>query len=176
MKNSLKTQLWIGFGVILASLALATAAIYYFSGDLAAQADRIIADKALISRQAAVVDILARLKREAPVAAAYLALIDKVLPTHDNLIGLPQWLDELGRAHGVTVIFAFQGNNVPMTASAPGADGFVMTVTGAPAEVASFLTDLELNSRGYLLSLDAFSFAGTGVDYKLSAQGRVFSR
>jgi hypothetical protein len=176
MKSDFKRQLWMSFGLIFGAVAVASAAIYFLSNDLTAQAEKIIADKNLIARQAAFVGVLASLKSDAPVAIQYTAAINKLLPVHDELIGFPQWLVNLGQTHNVSIASAFQGGDVPPTDEAPGTDGFSMGVTGNSTDIIAFLSDIESQAPAFLLSLDSFDFANTGSAYRLSTQGKLFSQ
>lgn len=176
MKNIFRKQLWISFGVVFGTIILAAAAIYFLSNDLNAQANKIISDKTLIDRQTAVLGVLAKLKSDAPTAAAYSALFDKLLPTHDALIGFPQWVAAIGKSHNVDATVVFQGNNTPTSTSAPAADGFSLTASGAMDDLTAFLADIESRAAGFLLSIDAIDLVDGGTTYRLTAQGRVFSR
>ena len=176
MKSNFKQSLWVSFGVIFGTILVASAALYFLSTDLAAQAEKIITDKALIAEQTGALDILASLKSDAMQAAPYAAAMGKLLPPHDELIGFPQWLTALGQAHNVSVSAAFQGNNVPVTDSAPGNDSFSMNASGASADLITFLRDLETRVPGFLLAIDTFDLGNTGPSYQLSAPGRLFSR
>ena len=176
MKNSFKTQLWVSLGVVFGTIIATGIGLYFLSGDLTAQGDKIITDKTLIARQTAVLGVLAQLKSDAPRAAQYQAAINKLLPAHDNLISFSPWLDALGQAHKVSVAFSFTGGNMAVTDTAPGSDGFSMSAQGAAADLAAFLGDLESQAPGFLLSIDSFDLINNGSDYKLSTQGRLFSK
>ncbi len=174
--EGLKRQLVIGFGVIGGSAAVALVALYFLAGSMTAQADKTTADQSSIAEETAMVSVLARLKSSAPEAAAYSAALTKLLPTHDNLIGFSPWLSAIAKTHNVSVSVAFQGGAAAATDAAPGSDGFSMTANGAAADLTAFLTDIETEAPGFLLSIDSFDLSNDGASYRLSAQGRVFSQ
>ncbi len=177
MKDIFKRQLWLGFGIIWGGVAVAAVALYFLSGSLSAHATKIVTDKALLARQTAVIGALASLKRDAAKSVTYKIAFNKLLPTHDELIGFSQWLNTIGRAHSVSPTISFRGGNIAATDAAPGSDGFFLNVTGGAADLVAFLDDLELRAPGFLLAIDSFNLANRGSDgYQLSVQGRLFSR
>lgn len=176
LKGSFKKQLWMSFGIIFGTVVIVSIGLYFLSSNLDAQASKIIADKALIARQVALLGSLAELKEDAPQAAAYTTAANTLLPSRDELINFPQWLTTLGQSHNVSVSFSFQGGTVPATDAAPGSDGFSLTVNGAIADLSAFLDDLEVHAP-FLVTIDSFDLVNNGAaGYRLSAQGKVFSQ
>ncbi len=176
MKKAIGRQLWLSFGIIMVSIGAAAYGLYYFSGNITTAADKIISDKNLISRQASVVSILAHLKNDAPLAASYDAAMNKLLPTHDQLIGFQQWVMDQGSKNGVDATFNFRGDNVAASPTSYGTDGFSLSVSGSEPAVTAFLEGIEIKADAYLLSIDSFDIVKDGNIYRLSLQGRVFSR
>ena len=176
MKRSFKAQLWISFGVIFVAIVLATVGMYFFSNDLTAQADKIVADRTLIAQQTAVLGVLAELKHDAPRAAQYAVAMGTLLPKHDDLIGFSGWLNSIAQAHKVSSSFSFRGDNVSASPSSPGTDGFTISVQGSAENLVAFLKDLETQAPGFLLVVDSFDLSSTGTDYRTVLQGRLFSR
>ncbi len=176
MTHSVKRPLLVSFGMVAVAVGAATYGLYYFSNDITAQTDKIVSDKTLLAQQTAAVSILARLKSDAPQAAVYAAAMDKLLPTHDGLIGFQQWLLDRGRADNVAVSFSYRGNNTPASPGNAGSDGFSLIVDGGGSAIMAFLGDIETKADAYLLSVDSFTLTSNGSSYELSIQGRVFSR
>jgi hypothetical protein len=176
MKNSFKKQLWISVGVIVGALVVASLGLYILSNDIAGQTQKIVNDKTEAAQQAAVLGILAQLKSDAPVAATYTAAMNKLVPTHDDLIEVPGWLNTLAANHNVSISFSFQGGNAPASESSFGTDGFTLSVEGAPSDIAAFLADMETNSPKFLLSVTSFNLMSNGSGYSLSVQGVFYSR
>jgi len=176
MKGNFKKQLWISFSIIFGAVAVASVALYFLSSDLDAQAAKIISDKTLVAQQTALVGILANLKSDAVQATQYAAAMNKLLPSHDELISFPQWIAAVGQAHAVSAVVTFQGNNAAATEALPGSDGFSLSATGAATDIVAFLNDLEMRSPGFLLAIDSFDLTNNGSSYQLSVQGRVFSK
>jgi hypothetical protein len=174
--KSFKKEWWMSGSIIVGTLVIAAAILYILSGDLSGQAGQIVADRAFIAGQNAALSDFAALKSNAANAVPYTNAMQKLLPTHDQLIGFPGWLASQGDVHNVSVSSAFQGTNTPATASAPGSDSFSLSATGAESDLAAFLGDLETKAQGYLLTIDSFELISEGGNYRLSAQGRVFSQ
>lgn len=175
MKN-FKKSLFVSIGIILAAIIAASGALYFFSNDLSGKTDKILSDKTMITERSAAVASLAQLKHDAPIAAAYTDAVNKLLPTHDDLIGFPNWIDGLAQAHNVGITVAFTGSNVPANGNLPGTDSFSLTATGALADLAAFLEDIELHAQNFIATIDTFNVVSSGSSYSLSLQGKVFSR
>ena len=174
--KGVRKQLLLSFGIILVAVGAATWGLYYYSGDITTQADKIISDKDLVTRQASIVGILASLKNDAPKAAIYTTAMEKLLPTHDELIGFQPWLMSRGQSDGVGLNFNFEGNSAPAPPGSYGADGFTLSVSGSTDQIIAFLQDIEIKANAYLLSIDSFDIARSGTTYSVTLQGRVFSR
>lgn len=174
--ESFKKQWWINFGIIFGIIIAAGAGLYYLSVNLAAQSAKIVSDRNLVAAQTAAVGNLARLKDESTRSAPYLAAMEKLLPTHDQLFGFSQWMSTLASAHGVSASVAFSGTKVQATDASLGSDNFSLTASGSLTNLISFLADMETKSPGFLLKIDSFNVASDQSGYTLSAQGKVFSR
>ena len=172
----LKKQLWMDFGIIFGCIAVASAALYFLESNLASQTAKIVAEKTAEAQQIAAVGILASLKDDAVQAAPYLTAMNQLLPTHDALIDFPQWMASVGQSNAVSVSVSFQGNAAPATATAPGTDPFSFSATGSAADLAAFLDDVEMKTPGFLVAIDSFDLLDIGPAYRLTGQGRVFSR
>jgi hypothetical protein len=171
-----KRQLIISFCIIVASVVAATVALYFVSGDIAAQVDKIQADRALIDQDTGALDVVSDLKEQLPQAVAYQNAIDQLLPTQDGLIGLGDWLNTIASAHQVTATVSFTGNLVPPTLAVPGESAFSLTVDGPLDDVVAFLSDIETKSSGFLLQISSFDVVDNNGSYQLTAQGNVFFR
>ncbi len=174
-KNSLP-GLWTSVSVIGGAIVVASVALYFLYANLDAEASKIIADKTAVANQSEEVNILAHLESDATKAAPYTAAMQQLLPTHDALIGFPQWLAGIGQAHNVNVTASFQGGTTAATLSAPGVDDFSFLATGALADLNAFLLDAEGNTPGFLVSVDSMELVNQGAAYQLKGNGRVFSR
>lgn len=176
MEKSFKRQLTVSMGIILGTFAVSAAALYLLSSDLSAHADKVISDKAFVAGQTEILGSLAALKSGAAQSAPYADAMKKLLPTHDALIGFPQWIVSVGHAHNVSVSFTFTGQNTGATDLSPGTDGFSLSASGSAADLVAFLDGLEMTGPGFLLAINAFDLTNNGSAYQLSAQGNLFSR
>lgn len=176
MEKGSASSLWVSIGIIGGAIVTAAVALYFLSNNIDAQASQIVSDKTTAARETEAVSMLARLESDAAQAAPYAAAMEQLLPTHDALIGFPQWVVGIGQAHAVSASVTFQGSGVPAAATTPGSDSFSLVATGALPDIVSFLDDIEVNVPGFLLTIDSFELVNNGAQYELSAQGRVFSR
>lgn len=173
---SFKRQLILSFGVIIASVAVATVAIYIVSGDIASQVQKIQADRALINQNSGALDVVADLRDQVPQADSYAAAIDQLLPNQDGLIGFSNWLDTIAAANQVSASASFAGGPTPPSASVPGELSFSLQVSGSLANITTFLNDIEAKSPGFLLEISSFNIVPSGGNEELTAQGNVFFR
>ncbi len=172
----MKREWIVGLCVIVIAIAGVSFGAYSFSSDLAAQSDKIISDKSFIDQQNSIVSQLAVLKNDASTTMPYLAAMQKLLPSHDSLIGFPDWVTGVGLSHSVAATAAFTGVNAPTTANVPASDGFTITASGSAANLVAFLKDAETESSGFLIAVDTFDLVSNANGYTLTAHGRVFSR
>lgn len=175
-KKNTMPGLWTSIGVIGATIAAASAVLYFLYGNLDAEASRIVANKTALANQTEAVTILAHLESDAAKAAPYETAMQQLLPTHDALIGFPQWVQGIGTAHHVSVIASFQGGAMAATPSTPGVDNFTFQANGSFTDLAAFLLDVEGNAPGFLVSVDSMEFINQGSQFQLKGNGRVFSR
>lgn len=173
---SFRRQLIISFLIIIASVAVATAALYFLSGDIVTQVAKVKTDRALIDQQSGALDVLADLKEEAPQAAAYQSSIDQILPTQDDLIGFGDWLNKIAAIDQVSANASFGGSLQPPTDMAPGQSTFSLEVDGSLPNIISFLNDIEAKAPGFLLQITAFNLAENGTTDRLTAQVNIFFR
>ncbi len=174
--RNLKREWWLSGGIIVGTLAASVVTLAFLSGDLSGQAAAIISDRGFIAGQNAALGNFAALKSDAAKAAPYMDAMRGLLPTHDALIGFPEWLNTVGGSHKVSVSVTFTGNDVAASGDTPGSQSFSLSATGAGSDVTSFLDDIETKAQGYLLSIDSFDLVNEGTDYRLTAQGNVFSQ
>lgn len=161
----------IGGGFLVAGVAL-----WWFSNDIQSLAEKVVAERSRIERRAGAIEILASLKRDAPATEEYRRAIDLVLPSRDQLLDFPRWLEGVARAHRLDVDFRFQGAQVAAGENVPGYVGFWMRTGGKLEEIVAFLKGLELENSRFLVSLDAFDIKEAAGNYELMSQGRVFFR
>ncbi len=175
-KERFTKQLWISFGIIVGSIAIAAGILAFFSGNISAQADAIVSDRAIVQSKIDALANLAQLESEAPQAAQYQSAIDKLLPDQYGLVTFTQWIDQLGVKDNVTANAAFQGSVVPSAGTAPGAVQFSFSVEGSPENIAAFLDGMNVKSAGFLVTLTSFDVTGSGSNENMTGQGTLFFR
>lgn len=174
MKENFKQRLWLGFGIILGSIIIASVALYFLSGDINTQAAAILDQKTADQNQTEAVANLANLKSAAPAAAQYEVAMDRLLPDQFGLVGFSQWLNQVGGQYGVTATFTFQGNPGAPTPGTLGTAAFSLTAQGPTIQdLTAFLHNIESQAPGFLLSISSFNLTG-GVNPSLTAQGILF--
>jgi hypothetical protein len=176
VKERFKKQLWISAGIIVLGVAIAAAALVFFSNDIAAQAKAITAARALVESKTDEVADLAALESGAPQAAQYQAAIDQLLPDQYSLVTFPQWLAALGGKYNVTTDATLNGSVVAPGAGIPGNEGFTFSAEGSPDDLTAFLDDMNTKATGFLMSITSFSVANDGTNETMTGQGTLFFR
>jgi len=173
-RNQFVKQLWISSGIILASVVILAAAIYYCIGDLSAQAGMIVDDRAALQNRTDAVADLARLKAGAPPAAQYQSAIDQLLPDQYGLVTFGSWLARVGNQYSVTTNATFQDSFVPPQGTSAGTAGFSFDAEGSPSNLIAFLDEIDTKSSGFLLTITSFDFTSDGTNAKVTGQGTIF--
>lgn len=175
MKIDFKKRMLVNGGIIAGTVAVAFGGLLYLSGDLRSHAAKLLNDRASIQAQTLAVEKFADLERDAPSAAQYQNAINTLIPDQYQLITFGQLLNGLGRTHGVTANFAFQGSPTTPAAGAIGTAPFSLNVQGPLNNVINFLQDLEVKSPAFLLSLNGFDLTNTNSgNANLSTQGNLY--
>jgi hypothetical protein len=167
-------RLWISAGIIVASLVIAFFALNYFSGDLAAQANTIVAVRATIQAQTDAVSNLAALEQQAPQAAQYQAGINALIPDQYALVGFSSWFTQEAKKYNVTASASFQGDMVQPTGAAPGTAQFTFDAEGSLSDLTTFLDAVSAKSKGFLVSFTTFDLSADGTNEKITGQGTLF--
>ena len=176
IKDRFTKQLYISLGIILASIAIAAGALYFFSGMLSSQADVIASDRVTVQSKTSAVADLARLEADASQATRYQAAIDQLLPDQYGLVTFTQWLAQLGAKYGVSTNAVFQGSIVPSSETTAGTAQFSFSAAGSPENIVAFLDGMNVKSSRFLISLTSFDVANDETNEKVTGQGILFFR
>jgi hypothetical protein len=175
-KERFARQLWISFGIIAGSIAIAAGILVFFSGNISAQADAIVSDRATVQSKTGALANLAQLESEAPQAAQYQSAINQLLPDQYGLVTFTQWIAQLGAKYAVTTNAAFQGSVVPSAGTTPGVAQFSFSAEGPPENISAFLDGMNVKSTGFLVTLTSFDVTGSGSNENMTGQGTLFFR
>lgn len=176
MPGHFRRYLWINIGIIAASFAVFGLIFYFMSRTLAAKADQILADRAVIANRAADTENLSQLKNSAAAAEKFQEKIDALLPSRDGLIAFPQFLDNLARTHSLELTFAFTNLPVPPAPPTPGYVEFNAVLRGSPASIRTFTDELEHRTTRFMVNLRDLEFSSSGGSARADLAGRVFFR
>ena len=179
MKDNFTKKVWISFGVILGSFIAASGALYYYSNDLTAQANKITIEQSSLAGETTALGSLASLKNDAPKADTYTAAIDQFSKDQYGIVDFNTWLGTVGKKDGVTVSSAFAGGGTPTslpTPSTPGVINFSLSINGPAGTTKQFLSDIETNLVGFPLTITSFDYTSDPSGEKVNAQGTLFFR
>jgi hypothetical protein len=167
-KKRFARQLWISFGIVVGSIAIAAGMSVFFSGNISAQADAIANDRTAVQSKTDALANFAQLE--------YQSAINQLLPDQYSLVTFTQWIAQLGAKYGVTANAAFQGSVVPSAGTTPGTAPFSFSVQGSPEKIAAFLDGMNTKSAGFLVTLTSFDVTGGGTNENMTGQGTLFFR
>lgn len=176
MPTHFRRELIVSLAIMGGSIVVSALVLFLLSRDLQSQAEKVVADRALINQRAAVVAALASLKTDASRAELYKRAMDKILVSQDQLLDFPRWLDGLSRVREIGLTFLFQGSQVAPQGDSPGYIAFSVDLIGKLNNLVDFLKDVEFQSPRFLVSLDSIDLTRNGSDYRILSQGRVFFR
>jgi Tfp pilus assembly protein PilO len=175
-KKRFARQLWISFGIVVGSVAIAAGILVFFSRNISTQADAIASDRVAVQSKTDALANLAQLESEAPQAAQYQSAINQLLPDQYGLVTFTQWISQLGAKYDVTTNAAFQGSVVPSAGTTPGTAQFSFSAEGSPEDIAAFLDGMNAKSAGFLVTLTSFDVTGSGSNENVTGQGTLFFR
>lgn len=176
MDARFKKRLWIGGGVIMASIFIASGAFYFLSGSITSKADKIVAQKTSARNNANAIANFATLATALPEATKYETAIQKLLPDQSGLISFNTWIGQIAQKYGVIATVAYQGDPTPATASVPGSANFTMTAQGPEGSIVSFLDYLSSQAQGFILTFNTFDFTNDQSQEGIIAQGTIYFR
>lgn len=174
MKNKFRRSVLVSSSIVLASFAVFSVGLYFASNNLSKEAEQVVINKDLLGRRTRILESLAELKRAAAEAELYQAQMDLLLPTQDQLIDFPRWLEGLARVHGAKVAFAFKGGGAEPTERSAGFTPFTLRVEGTYGNIVEFLKEFEIQSQRFLLTLEGVELVRSGNIHQFSTEGRVF--
>jgi hypothetical protein len=176
MPERFRKYVLVNTGIILGSFVLFGLIFYFMSQSLAAKADQILSDRAVIATRGADLENLSQLKANASAAETFQKKIDALLPAQDGLIGFSQFLNNMARTHSLGLVFNFTNPPVPPAAAAPGYVTFTAVVEGSAPNIRSFLEELEFKTSRFVVNLQAVDFSSPIDGARANLQGQVFFR
>jgi hypothetical protein len=175
-KSHFARQLWITFGVIAGSMAIAFGAFQFFSDRLTSQSAAIMNDRSVVVDNTDLVSSLAALRAQAALAEQYQAAMERLIPDQYGLVTFEQWFSDVGKQDGVVADASLQGSITPAQGSAPGSIQFAFTIDGPLNGVTGFLNDVNTTASGFIVSIGSFDVTANGASYHVAGQGTLFSR
>src|SRR3989344_2386433 len=162
MNDTFRRTFIIGASLIAGGFLIFTIFVYFVSGAITAEAEKISQNRDVIRNHSSLIEGLAKQKASSQEVKKFEQAINLILPPKDELVGLSDWLDGLSRAHNVGVSFNFSGDAVPAKDSDAGYIKFTMNASGSYSNIADFLRDVELKAPRYTISFDDFDLKKNG--------------
>ena len=150
--------------------------LYWFARDLRSEADAILTARNLTQGRSERLDTLDLLQEQAIEATGYQRQMDLLLPNQDQLLDFPAWIEGLASVRQVGVDFVFQGSETEPQGGAAGFADFSFVAQGGYDRLVSFLQDLEVAPRQFLLDFTAIKLSRAGDSFTATVDGKLFFR
>lgn len=174
MKDKFNKYLIFNFGGIFLAIIIAFVAYSFISQDITANTNKFVSDRDLISKQNDALASFSKIKQETAQITPYQTAMDKLLPSQNELINFPDWLQSMAGTYNVVETFSFASGTVQAKDLTPGYVDFSLIVDGASNDAIAFLKYIESSAPGFLLSLDSFSLLNSQQDTKITVAGKLF--
>jgi hypothetical protein len=174
MKDNFNKYLIFNFGGIFLAIIIAFVAYSFISQDITAKTNKFISDRTLISKQNDALASFSKIKQEVTKITPYQSAMDKLLPSQNELINFPDWLQGTAATFNVVETFSFASGTVPAKDLTPGSVNFSLAVDGMANDDISFLKYIESSAPGYLLSFTSFSLVNNPNDTKITLNGKIY--
>ncbi|MCL5733218.1 MAG: hypothetical protein M1334_00945 [Patescibacteria group bacterium] len=169
------------FQPLVVSSAIIIAAIIGFAlifnwqiSDLNSQAAQIVSQRTDLQNKIALLSALGDLKTQSAQAIQDQQKMDALLPTSDQLLDFPNWLDGLSRLNNVNMNFSFQGGQTSPTESAPGYIDFNLSLNGNLSDIINFMKATELSLPKYMINFTEINLSQSGSGVQVSLGGQLF--
>jgi hypothetical protein len=175
MDRQFRKKMWLGIGIIISSFAIFGALIFWLAGKIESDAAKAAASQTTVVNYNRALAILVELKGKESEIESYRKRLNALLPTKNDLIEFPKFLEERSRIHQVSINFSFKGGDaVEPQENRPGSVAFSLDVTGTLERLKSFFRELESGSAKFVSALDSLDVNLSGDEYRVTAQGRAF--
>lgn len=175
MGKSFKREVIFGISVIVGAIAVFFVGSSLLSKAIGDLSGGIAASKALLAKRSELIANLAEIKRSSQEVAIYRQKMNALLPVQEQLLNLPQALQNSASAHGVSLSFSFRGTQVLPQAGTAGTAGFSLDSSGKLDNLMLFLNDIEPGATRNIISIDSYDLSKVSEEnYHLVLQGRAF--
>ena len=174
MKDNFNKYLIFNFGGIFLAIIIAFVVYSFISQDITANTNKFISNRDLILRQDNALSSFSKIKEEMTQIAPYQTAMDKLLPSQNELINFPDWLQNTAGMYNVVETFSFASGTVESKGLDPGYINFSLVVDGSSDDAISFLKYIESSAPGFLLSFSSFSLLNSQNDTKITVAGKLF--
>ena len=170
-----KYQLAINISLITGSLLIFALVFYWLSQKIDKQAETIAATRSELLLTSRSSELLAHFKKDAPEAQDYTLLIQRFIPSYEELVGqFPAWLNGLAANYKLPLDFRFQNEPILSQENVPGYIPINFQTSGSFDSLAAFVKELEMVSPKFFISLSSVEMRRDGAQYHLSCQGKVY--
>ena len=168
----LTPKIIINISIILGFLLLVGWLLSTLSNELESKAQDVEEQKSEIASRIKSISDLAQLREDALEAQPAIGKLQNALPTRNQLVSVPRYLDTLARENSVTVRFNFVGEEVAPGENEAGHSSFTLNVIGNYGNILNFIEDLEKGS--FLVKLDSFSITLERTNFDVDLRGIIY--
>ncbi|MGB9608805.1 MAG: type 4a pilus biogenesis protein PilO [Minisyncoccia bacterium] len=175
MNNNFKKQIIISISIIVFVLLVSFALFKYLSDAIIKKAEEIQSLRNSIAIFTKSLSNLAKLKEVAPQVDLYQNKLKLLLPSKDELIDLPQWINDAAKANQVNATLNFKPGGKNPENNSPGFELFLIEINGSLSNIEKFLYTIEVVSPKFILNIDSFNVSESNENnYQFSGSGRAF--
>lgn len=149
----------------------------FLSGEISSKAEQISNHRMEINSRITAVSRLAELREAAKEAQPAIAELSTLLPTEEELVGFPRYLQNVANREGVNLSFSFQDSGSDeIDEGEIGASEFSMDALGSYNDIISFMEAVEKGD--FIVSLSSVNITGTKnvSEFRANIRGVVYFR
>ena len=176
MQKEFRHDLYVSIGAVLGAFLFAGVALTWLNHSLFEGTVHIVEQRFAIAQYSQTIDLLANLKKVAPLIASYQSKMNLLLSNEDDsLLELRPWIDGVSRTNRVAMEeFSFQGPGVPVKDAEAGYRSFTLSVAGPLDALTQFFREIELHSSKFLVSIDSLDVNQVEVARARLCKGECF--
>ena len=177
MEREFVKKVLLALGIVLGTIVIFGGALLWFRQDISKNAAAIASSRVLVGRNIQAMELLAELKKTAAQVDVYERQMKMLLPTQDELINVPRWIEEAAKSHDVALNMAFQpGGIIAPQNEEPGQIGLEINATGSYDKLVKFLEEIEMRSPRLVVVLRSLDLTRVDGGYRLNSIGGLYFR
>lgn len=173
MQEDFKSWLFKNGGIALAAVLFFVIFLLLLGRDISSRTAMIKKQRQDLMLRSQAINSLVFLRSDRERSEKILNAVKDFLPASDQLISVPNTLENLAKSNQLGFGFAFNAE-APASESEPGINYFTLTSSGAYNNFLNFLKAVEKGK--YFFGFDLIELNKKDKDYQILIKGKVFSQ